>query len=315
MNTGKAFELFVKRVLINVGFSEVKSDGVYVFDGTAGQMVQGLGDAHNADVLLDPPVQIPFFNRVRLLVECKYYEEKIGLNFARSALRLREDINHFNLVDKNELLGRRSQRRNGITECERFLYQVAIVALNGYTIPAQNFAAAHRIPLLGFDKMPFWERVKNQIDYIVNEDGAEYVDIERRINELADCIGKRVAIAVTNSGQMLFLYRNFGESFDFADEYSLYWVHPEWSWKMLCGKQEYIFQLPENIAKQWLEQATTEFEMRKEAVACKENFLSHMIVYYSQGGQAKIKMISISKSQLEKAKRELEESKVSDSDN
>ena len=57
MKAGKAFELFVKYLLINTGFSEVSSDGVYVFDGAPGQMLQGLGEAHNADVLLDPPVQ------------------------------------------------------------------------------------------------------------------------------------------------------------------------------------------------------------------------------------------------------------------
>ena len=32
MKTGKAFEIFVKRVLISVGFLEVKSDGLYVFE-------------------------------------------------------------------------------------------------------------------------------------------------------------------------------------------------------------------------------------------------------------------------------------------
>lgn len=71
MKTGKAFEIFVKRILINVGFLEVESDGLYVFDGSPGQMVQGLGEAHNADVLLEPPVQTPFFYKTRLFIECK----------------------------------------------------------------------------------------------------------------------------------------------------------------------------------------------------------------------------------------------------
>lgn len=31
MKAGKAFEIFVKRILINVGFFGVESDGVYVF--------------------------------------------------------------------------------------------------------------------------------------------------------------------------------------------------------------------------------------------------------------------------------------------
>lgn len=63
MKAGRAFEIFVKHILLKVGFVEVKSDGLYVFDGTAGQMIQGLGEAHNADVLLEPPVQIPLLNQ------------------------------------------------------------------------------------------------------------------------------------------------------------------------------------------------------------------------------------------------------------
>lgn len=44
-------------------------DGLYIYDGPAGQMIQDLGEAHNADVLLEPPVQTPFYYRTRLLSE------------------------------------------------------------------------------------------------------------------------------------------------------------------------------------------------------------------------------------------------------
>ena len=76
MKAGIAFEILVKRILISVGFSEVQSDGTYIYDGSSGQMLQGLGEAHNADVLLEPPVQTPFLNKIRLLVECKDYKRK-----------------------------------------------------------------------------------------------------------------------------------------------------------------------------------------------------------------------------------------------
>ena len=98
MKAGKAFELFVKHLLINIGFSEVASDGIYVFDGAPGQMLQGLGEAHNVDVLLDPPVQTPLYSPTRLLIECKDYQARIGINTVRSVLGLREDVNHFIMV-------------------------------------------------------------------------------------------------------------------------------------------------------------------------------------------------------------------------
>ena len=76
MKRGKAFEIIVKNFLIGIGFSEVRSDKLYIYDGSAGQMIQGLGNAHNADVLLEPMVQTPFYTPTRLLIECKDYDKK-----------------------------------------------------------------------------------------------------------------------------------------------------------------------------------------------------------------------------------------------
>lgn len=82
---------------------------------------------------------------------------KLGLNTIRSTWGLREDINHFDIVDVNRLLARRRQNRAGIVyPYERYTYQVAVASLSGFTVQTQEFAATHRIPLLEFDKMPFW---------------------------------------------------------------------------------------------------------------------------------------------------------------
>ena len=80
MGPGKAFELFVKRILVNIGFSEVVSDGLYIYDGTPGQMIQGLGEAHNADVLLEPPAQtLPFIQRQGFLLSAKIIGQRLDL--------------------------------------------------------------------------------------------------------------------------------------------------------------------------------------------------------------------------------------------
>lgn len=208
MKAGKAFEIFVKRLLIKVVFREVKSDGLFVFDGSPGQMIQGLGEAHNADVLLEPPVQTPFLYKTRILIECKDYNKKVGLNIVRSALGLREDINHFEMVDVNELRIRKSQRRKGIIDTfDRYTYQVAIASMEGYTIPAQKFATTHRIPLIEFDKMPFWRSFKELVEQISMDVQISETNQEQMILDFADYIGNRIAVAITNSGQMLFLYR------------------------------------------------------------------------------------------------------------
>lgn len=302
MKPGKAFELLVERILINVGFSEVISDGMYVFDGSAGKMVQGLGEAHNADVLLEPPVQTPFYSRSRLLIECKDYSRKVGLNTVRSALGLREDINHFDIVDMSKLTARRCQRRPGIVhDFDRYTYQVAIAALEGYTIPAQNLAATYRIPLLEFNRMPFWQEFRELI-------GDRYMDefyLRSRIIDFADAVGERMAVAITDSGQMLFLYCLVGKQIAFENYYFLHWSEPNEPWRLESGEQVYMFQLPDHIMKQWLNTASNELGVRREAMRCKQNFLSNMVVYYKDNGYPTIKMISIDENQLKQVKERL----------
>lgn len=305
MKAGKAFEIFIKRLLVSIGFSEVKSDGLYVFDGSPGQMIQGLGEAHNADVLLEPPVQTPFFYKTRLVIECKEYNKKIGLNIVRSLLGLREDINHFEMIDVNELMERRSQRRRGIiSSYDRYTYQVAIVSLEGYTSQAQKFAATHRIPLIEFNKMVLVDKFEEVWEEISLDSRLTDNEKEERINNLAERIGNKMAVAITNSGQMLFLYREFGEKNIFSDEYNLYWISPELSWKLVSGGIQYSFQLPKSIMEQWLNNVNNDLKMKKEALNCKEKLLSSMIVYYRENNYPAIKMISIDRENLEGAKNE-----------
>ena len=100
---GKLFEYFVFRLLVSCGFKPVIPDGLLVYKGGPGLMVQGIGQPHNADVLLTPPIQTPFYYPTRLLVECKCYDEPIGLPQIRNALGLRDDINNFEIVTEDIL--------------------------------------------------------------------------------------------------------------------------------------------------------------------------------------------------------------------
>lgn len=305
MKAGKAFEILVKYILLGAGFSEVKSDGLYIFDAGAGQMIQGLGEAHNADVLLEPPVQTPFYSLSRILIECKDYQKKVGLNTIRSVLGLKEDINHFDIVDKDELLARRSTRRKGLTyKFDRYDYQVAVAALNGYTVPAQKFAATYRIPLLEFNRMPYWE----DFCRLLRQAGAysdDNMDMEYLIRRLADKIGKRTAVAITNLGQLLFLYCADGEKRFDEKMYTLHWSRQDAPWQLRCGESLYAFQLPEAVFRLWLTKSTDELSRKKEAIRCKTEFFSNMLVYYTEQDAPVVKMLSIDRRQLEQAMERL----------
>ena len=110
-----------------------------------------------------------------------------------------------------------------------------------------------------------------------------------------------MAVAITNSGQMLFLYHTTDEHIHFNEYYSLHWEDPKEPWILRSDQEEYLFQLPESILKVWLNKSTDELKMKREAINCKANFLSHMVVYYTGDGQPAIKMISIDRFQLEEA--------------
>lgn len=309
MKAGKAFELLVKNIMLHIGFSQVRSDGLYIFDGTPGQMIQGLGDSHNADVLLDPPVQTPFYAPTRLLIECKDYSKRVGLDTIRSALGLREDINNFDIVDRDELKMRRRNRRRGLTyNYPRYLYQVAVASMSGFTIPAQNFSATHRIPLIEFNKMPFWrifcEAIGSSGRSSVTDKTEQEIN-DNAIYELINEIAERCAVAITNSGQMLFLYRvDEGETI-FSGQYSLHWSHEDEPWILRSGTVEYQFQLPDRILKLWLENSATDLERKVNAINCKVSFMSHMAVYYLEHGMPQMKMISIDRYLLQEAFRQM----------
>lgn len=307
MNSGQLFESLIRKMLQNAGFSSVATDNLHVFNSAPGQMIQGLGQAHNADVLMTPPVQTPFYYPSRILFECKSYKHTLQLNVIRSALGLREDINAFEVVDKTVLMSRRNYRRKTSTyNYQRYYYQVGVASLHGFSLPAQEFARAHRIPLISFDKLPFWNKMTpylEGIDEMRHRINKEFID---EFDRVSDCIAKKFAVAMLEDGQMLFLYSMTEDEVDFpSDYYSLNWTDEKDFWKLCCGDRCYAFQLPEKIREGWLKNSIDEISKRKSAINCKEEFMSHMVVYFSKYGSAKIKMLTIDREQLKNAYEDL----------
>lgn len=151
---------------------------------------------------------------------------------------------------------------------------------------------------LGYDNVSIGDSIKEY--RIPTEHMAE-----NQIIRFANKIGRRMAVAVTNSGQLLFLYRITGKYNDFSDSYTLHWSNPSHPWELRSGNEVYLFQLPKSIMKLWLENSTNDLELKKEAINCKAGFLSSMIVYYSSYFLPTAKMISIDKHDLERARQNL----------
>ncbi len=155
--------------------------------------------------------------------------------------------------------------------------------------------------------MPFWNGFINRFSHrLINNrylirNGEEISDAETI--ELADTIGKRMAVAITSTGQMLFLY-SLNNELSFDDLYTLHWADQNSLWQLKTGKNNYLFQLPEKIREAWLDNLDGN-DLRENAINCKAKFLSNMVVYYFEDYKPTIKMISINSWALEEAKKHL----------
>ena len=165
---GAIFEWFVRGVLKSCGFKQVKPDNDIVYHWGPGLMIHGLGQSHNADVLMYPPFQIPFYFPSRLLVECKAYKEAICLGILRDVLGLKVDINNFEIVTPKILKNRRNYRRAqpALHNYDRFSYQVAFAALKRIKKPAFEFAVTHQIPIISFYASTRYAFLRNFIEKI-----------------------------------------------------------------------------------------------------------------------------------------------------
>jgi hypothetical protein len=147
---GALLEYIVRNLLKNCGFTNVHADNLFSFERRGLFFINGKGAAHDADIIMNPPIQMPFAYPTQLLFECKAYGISANLPIVRNALGLRNDLNEFEIVTRDSLLRRQNNRRAAyaIDTRTRFLYQVGVASVNDFSKPAVEFAANNKIPLL-----------------------------------------------------------------------------------------------------------------------------------------------------------------------
>lgn len=147
---GALLEYIIRSLLTSCGFSNAQPDGLFLFESRGLFFINGKGAAHDADILMNPPIQMPFVYPTQILFECKAYKSTPTLTIVREALGLRNDINDFEIVTRESLLKRKNNKRSeyAIDNRTRYLYQVGVVSLNEFSNSAVEFAANNKIPLL-----------------------------------------------------------------------------------------------------------------------------------------------------------------------
>ena len=248
---GALLEYIVRNLLKNCGFTNVKVDGIYTYENHGLFYVNGKGAAHDADVIMNPPVQMPFNYPTQLIFECKAYEKDISLAIVRNAAGLRNDLNEFEIVTKDSILLRQNNRRAeyAIEMRNRYNYQVGVASINEFTKPAVEFSANNKIPLLslkwflGRDTIRIInsiskddieshsvEKISRLYQFLKNRNGDLRNDIYRDVNSFVDLefvkIGDIFArfhhvqnwfhIGLLETGDMVFLYnRNHEQNYIF----------------------------------------------------------------------------------------------------
>lgn len=83
---GAVFEVLVKDLALRSGYRPIAEGAKELQLFTLGTlpMVHGLGEGHNADVLLSYPFRMALTPEMRLLIECKVYQARVGLDTIRT---------------------------------------------------------------------------------------------------------------------------------------------------------------------------------------------------------------------------------------
>lgn len=335
---GYAFEWFVRKVLNHCGFTSVIPDNKIVFKNGRNVMVHGLGQPHNTDVLVDPPIQIPFFFPSRLIIECKCKNVELGIEHGRNVFGLREDINSFDVVTPDLLRDRANyRRRNPATySFDRYHYQVALASTSGFKVTTQEFAAVHRIPLLQFksaifspvvnliyrlDDIPINRQDKEKLlDAFANGENialqaetcaSEVLEWAQQFSEECDTIAQRMNIGILDNGSILFLFKPYYPDKDgtrvFADGYSLHWSTRHDYWSLYeNGEEKYCFELPIELLRIWANNYNV--DRREAALHLKEGYMKNITVYTkSEDGKVGINVLTLSSTFINNALQEYQQ--------
>lgn len=334
---GYAFEWFVRKILNYCGFTSVVPDNEIVFRNGRNVMVHGLGQPHNTDVLVDPPIQIPFFFPSRLIIECKCKNAELGIEHGRNVFGLREDINGFDVVTPDILHDRANYRRRkpATYNFDRYYYQVALASTSGFKLTTQEFAAVHRIPLLQFKSSLFSSVVgliyeldniqMNQFDkekmldaFAYSDDiavqakacASEVLEWSQTFSKECETIAQRMNIGILDNGSILFLFKPYSPDKDetraFADGYSLHWSTNHNYWSLYeNGVERYCFELPIELLRIWANNYNV--DRREAALQLKEGYMKNITIYTkSEDAKISITALTLSSTFINYALREYE---------
>ncbi|WBO93044.1 hypothetical protein AVT_27590 (plasmid) [Bacillus tropicus] len=143
---GFLLEEALAKLLENSGYNLITKDVLnnpelypeFVSQGN-GLNIKGRGGTHQADVLGQFPIAVPFNYPIRLFLEAKFRSSRTGIDVVRSGIGILTDLNaNYQTIDLHgdELL------------VQRYNYQYAIFSTSGFSENAIKLAVAYKITLI-----------------------------------------------------------------------------------------------------------------------------------------------------------------------
>lgn len=145
---GALLEEIVLWLLEKSGYSIIDSshvDGRLLKVVSAGLSLRGRGEWHQIDAIAEYKFQAPFAYKQRLLVEAKCYSDVVGLDVTRNSVGVLKDLFEYFVPEHDG---------NGVYKA-RYHYQSALISINGFSKPAQNYSYAQDIFLLDLGSSSF----------------------------------------------------------------------------------------------------------------------------------------------------------------
>ena len=186
---GFLLEEVLSKLLENSGYTLINKEVLnhqdrypeFVSKGN-GLNIKGRGGTHQADVLGQFPISIPFNYPVRLFVEAKFRGKKTGIDVVRSGIGILTDLNaNYQTIDLkgDELL------------IQRYSYQYAIFSTSGFSENAIKLAIAYKITLIDLRGIEYADLL-NTIDEVAHELGEYLVNTKISIDNLREYIRSRL---------------------------------------------------------------------------------------------------------------------------
>ncbi len=109
--------------------------------------VRGRSQWHDVDGVYVFLAATPFMQPLRLCVEARFFDRKLGKTYIREFMGKMQDIGEAYLREEDPLLSHRRQYRN----------QGVYFSMNGFTAEAEELAAAHGIQTISYAAQPLME--------------------------------------------------------------------------------------------------------------------------------------------------------------